>query len=188
MCTYIWYTEENRKNHGRVERSRGHELVVRYAGLDGERGGGCSQSYFCPCICMLEDLCDCCTTLWRGPGTLHWSMHSLCPVSWDSSARQMMEIVGWFLLPFSESWQFGMEKINIIIWAPPILCPMVSSSPRREIRTNSLIKFAWASCLLKPHDLRQNLKHLLQIDYKANHVSYFIFNHNSHGPFTVAKS
>ena len=52
-----------------------------------------------------------------------------------------------------------MKKINGIelpgcLW----LCPMVSSS-RSEIRTDILIMFAWASCLPKPYDLHQGLRH-----------------------------
>ena len=51
-------------------------------------------------------LCDCPIAFWWGPGTSDWSTHSLCPITWDSNARQMMKNVGWFLLPFSESWGF----------------------------------------------------------------------------------
>lgn len=58
------------------------------------------------------------------------------------------------------------NKWNIIIWASPILWPMVSSSSESKIRTDVLIKFAWASCLLKPHDLHQDLKH------RSKHVAF----------------
>lgn len=51
-------------------------------------------------------LCDCPIAFWWGPGTSDWSTHSLCPITCDSNARQMMQNVGWFLLPFSESWSF----------------------------------------------------------------------------------
>lgn len=57
-----------------------------------------------------------------------------------------------------------MEKINnIIIRALPILCPLVSSSLGKEIRTDIFMKFTFASCRLKPqtitrtYDILQNI-------------------------------